>query len=486
MSLKNKSYKAFAWDFTGNVAGQSVGFIISIFLARLLTPEDFGLLAMVNVVIALSSSLVDMGLGVALIQRKEVTQEHYGSVFFFNIAIGTFLAALLFLAAPLVSVFYDNDQLIPIARTMAFLFILRSIGNVLRVKLQKELQYAIPTKANILAAISSGIVGISMAFNGFGVWSLVAQSIINPIVANSYIFYVFKWRPKLVFKWQALKELWGFGFRMFLSGLLDSIFKNADSLIIGRLFSPATLGFYFRARSLNQNITQYSSHSIINILFPTLSKVQDDLERFKRMVFKGYHLINLLAFFLTGLFFVIGSDLILFLFGDKWQASIPLFKLIILTAYAHPLSAMLVNILMASGNSKKFLEVEVIKKTIFGLALGFGFLWGIEGYLFANIIAYILAVWVNIYFAVKQLETGQWYIIKITIPYLLITVIVAYALSYIMQYFENSHLLNLIIGSALYSLFFIIFARLLKLYGLALLLKEIKGFDIINKLKRNI
>ena len=147
---------------------------------------------------------------------------------------------------------------------------------------------------------------------------------------------------------------------------------------------------------------------------------------------------------------------------------------------------MLVNILMASGNSKKFLEVEVIKKTIFGLALGFGFLWGIEGYLFANIIAYILAVWVNIYFAVKQLETGQWYIIKITIPYLLITVIVAYALSYIMQYFENSHLLNLIIGSALYSLFFIIFARLLKLYGLALLLKEIKGFDIINKLKRNI
>lgn len=467
----------------GRIAGQSVGFIISIFLARLLAPEDFGLLAMVNVVIALSGSLVDMGLGVALIQRKEVSEAHYGSVFFFNIVVGALLAAILFFGAPLVGRFYSNDLLIPMARAMSILFILRSIGNVLRVKLKKDLEYGIPTKANLIAAIVSGVIGITLAFNGFGVWSLVVQSIINPIVANIYLFYTYKWRPQLIFKWNALKELWGFGFRMFLSGILDTIFVNADTLIIGKFFSPATLGYYYRARSLNTYITQYSSGSIMSVLFPAFSKVQDDLERFKNMVYKAYHLINLLAFFLTGLFFVIGEDLILFLFGGKWQAAIPLFKLIILTAYAYPLSALLVNILSASGNSKKFLQLEVIKKLFFGAALGFGFLWGIEGYLKANIIAYVLALWVNIFFAGKQLKTGQWWFIKITLPYLFLTCFVGYACNYILQNSENSHILNLIIGGCLFTLCFVLVAWFLKLKGLDLLLQELKAINILKRIK---
>lgn len=485
MSLKQQSYKAFIWDFTGNIARQSVGFILSIFLARLLAPEDFGLLAMVSVVISLSSSLVDMGLGVALIQRKDVTEEHYGSVFFFNIVVGILLAALLFFGAPLVGSFYDNNQLIPIARTMAVLFILKSIGNVLRIKLRKELLYGIPTKAGIIASVTSGIVGVTMAFNGFGVWSLVVQSVISPIVANVYVFYVFKWRPRLIFKWQALKDLWGFGFRMFLSGLLDSVFVNADSLIIGKLFNSATLGYYYRARSLNMYITQYSSQSIMSVLLPALSKVQDDLERFKNMVFKGYNLINLFAFFLTGVFFVVGDSLILFLFGEKWRDSIPLFKLIILTAYGYPLSSILVSILTASGNSKRFLQLEVIKKIFFGAALGFGFLWGIEGYLIANILAYTLAVWLNIFFAGKQLQTGQWWFLKITLPYVFITGVSALGVSTILKYFNSLLLVNVIIGAILFSICFVTFAWLFKLPGLKLLQVELKGLDIMTKFKRN-
>lgn len=483
-NLKQKSYKAFAWDFIGKISGQSVGFIISILLARLLAPEDFGLLAMVNVVIVLSASLVDMGLGVALIQRKDVNSAHYGSVFFFNITVGIILASLLFFTAPLVGVFYENSQLIPIARTMAVLFILRSIGNVLRVKLRKELLYSIPTKADLFAALFSGVIGVIMAFKGFGVWSLVAQSIINPLVANVYIFYKYSWRPQLIFKWQALKELWGFGFRMFLSGILNTVFNNADSLIIGKLFSPASLGYYFRARSLNMYITQYSSQSIMSVLMPALSTVQNDLERFKAIVFKSYHLINFMAFLLTGLFFVIGEDLILFLFGEKWQPSIAMFKLIILTGYVYPLSSILVNVLSAKGNSKDFLKLELIKKALAGAALGFGFIWGIEGFLVAKIISSSLSVWVNIYFAGKELETGQWWFIKISLPYILLAALMAFIGSLFLENFGTTHIVNLFLGTLVFLICFVSFAWLLKIKGLTLLLDELKGLKLLDRLKR--
>jgi len=181
--LKKQSYKAFAWDFTGKIAGQSVGFIISIFLARILSPEDFGLLAMVTVVIGLSGSLADMGLGMALIQRKEVTDAHYGSVFFFNITVGILLSSLLYFAAPLIGLFYENDDLIAIAEAMAVLFILNSIGIVIRIKLRKDLEYGIPTRAGLVSAAISGAIGVTMAYQGFGVWSLVIQSLLTWITS---------------------------------------------------------------------------------------------------------------------------------------------------------------------------------------------------------------------------------------------------------------------------------------------------------------
>lgn len=472
--LKKQSYKAFAWDFTGKIAGQSVGFIISIFLARILSPEDFGLLAMVTVVIGLSGSLVDMGLGTALIQRKEVTDAHYGSVFFFNITVGLLLTGLLFFAAPLVGLFYKNDELIAIAQAMSVLFILNSIGNVIRIKLRKDLEYGIPTRAGLVAAVISGAVGVTMAFQGFGVWSLVGQSLLNPVISNVYLFYVVKWRPKLIFQLNALRDLWGFGFRMFLSGMLDSIFTNADSLIIGKLFPPATLGHYFRARSLNYYVINYSSGSIMSVLFPAFSKVQHDRERFKEMIFNGYHLINLLAFFFTGLFFVIGTDLIILLFGEKWQASIPLFQLIIIVAFGYPLSSLLVNIISASGNSKAFLKLEIIKKVFFGLSLAIGFIWGIEGYLICNAIAYVLAVYTNIIFASFEIQVKQGWFLRISLPYFLLTLFLAGGLAILQSNLNLPYLPHLFISGSIFTLIFVLSAWILNIEGFIILKKEMK------------
>ncbi len=473
-NLKQKSIKAFAWDFSGKIANQSVSFIVSIFLARLLSPSDFGMLAMVNVVIMLSAGLMDMGLGEAIIQRKKLTDKHYSSVFFFNITVGALLSLLLFFLAPLVGSFYDNKELIPIIQAMSLLFILSSFGNVIRLKLRKELKYNIPTKAGFLSSLLSGIVGITMAFTGFGVWSLVAQSLISPIIANSYLFLAVKWRPKLQFAWQALKDLWSFGFRMFLSGIINTVFVNLDSVIIGKLFPPVILGYYYRARSLNSYVVQYSSGSLMSVLMPALSSVQDDLIRFKAIVYKSYHLISLMAFFLTGLFFIIGGDFIILLFGSKWEPAIPYFRLIILTGFGFPLSSLLVTILSASGNSKAFLRLEIIKKAFFGSSLAIGFIWGISGFLICNTIAWLIAVYVNILFAGKQLKTGHLWFIKMTLPYLFITIFLSGFLFWFGEKIQITRILHLFLGASLFALFYFILIFAFKVKGLLIFWNEIK------------
>ena len=473
-NLKQKSIKAFTWDFLGKMANHSVSFIVSIFLARLLSPSDFGMLAMVNVVIMLSASLVDMGLGTALIQRKNVTDKHYSSVFLFNITVGGLLTLLLFFLAPFVGTFYENKELIPITQAMSLLFILSSFGNVIRAKLRKELIYNIPTKAGLISSLVSGVTGITMAFTGFGVWSLVVQSLLRPIIANLYLFYFVRWRPKLQFAWQALKDLWAFGFRMFLSGIIDSVFKNLDSIIIGKLFPPAILGYYYRARSLNSYIVQYSSASLMSVLFPALSKVQDDPKRFKSIVHKSYHLIALVAFFLTGFFFITGADFIILLFGSKWEPAIPYFHLIILIGYAYPLSSLLVSVLSASGNSKAFLKLEIIKKTFLGASLTIGFIWGVKGFLICNAVAVFLAVYANIVFAGKQLKTGQLWFIRMTLPYLFITLFFAGGLFWLGEQIQLSRILHLLIGASLFSGFYFVFLFLFKADGIIILWNEIK------------
>ena len=487
-SLKQQSYKAFAWDFAGRIGGQTVGFIISIFLARLLVPDDFGMLAMVNVVIALSASLMDMGLGGAIIQRREVNDAHYGSVFFFNITVGVLLSAILFFAAPLVGAFYHNEQLVNITRAMSALFVLSSIGNVIRIKLRKELQYGVPTQSALIGALVSGAVGVFMAFKGFGVWSLVTQSLLGSIVGNIWLFYRVKWRPKLLFQWQALRDLWGFGFRMFISGILDSVFSNADSIIIGKLFTPATLGYYYRARSLNNYVMQYSSGSLMSVLFPAFSKMQDDIERFRSTAFKGYHLINFLAFMLTGLFFVTGEDLIILMFGSQWQPSVSMFHLIIIIAFGFPLSSILVNILSASGNSRAFLRLEVIKKVFFGSSLAIGFIWGIHGYLICNAVAYILAVIVNVIYSSRQLKVTSWHFHRITLPYLSVALICVVILSVAQYYLRLPHLIHLVASGTLFLVCYLLAAWQMRLQGFLFLLTELKQLkpvqNIFNKIKR--
>jgi len=307
-SLKAQGGKAFLWDLFGKMATHGMGFVVTIFLARLLEPSDFGLIAMVMVVIGMASVFTDVGLGGALIQRRKVRPIHYASVFYFNIVVGFFLTLITYFSAPWISEFYNNAQLLPLAQVMALSFAINAFSSVQSTRLRKELNYALLTRIGLISSLSSGVLGISLALWGAGVWSLVAQTLTMGIVYNIFIWSAANWKPSLEFSWKALTQLWGFGFRMFLSGMLEAIFTNLDFLIIGKLFPPATLAYFQRAKSLNGMAVQYSSGSLIAVLFPVLSKVQKDLPRFQSIVIKGFGIISFVIFFLLGSLYLVSEE----------------------------------------------------------------------------------------------------------------------------------------------------------------------------------
>ncbi len=461
-NLKARGLNAFFWDFFGKFARHATGFIVTIFLARLLEPSEFGLIAMVMVIVGIAFIFTDVGLGSALIQRRRVLPVHYASVFYFNIFIGAVLTLITFFSATWISDFYDNQQLIPITQIMSLLFLINAFSSVQINKLRKELNYAAIAKANVISAVLSGVLGIFLAFYGAGVWSLVAQQLSRGVLYNIFIWSVSRWVPSLLFSFKALKQLWGFGFRMFLSGFLDAIFTRLDVLIIGKLFSPAILGFFDQAKRLNEMIVQYSSGSLMAVLFPILSKIQNDLPRFQNIVIKSLRIISFVVFFLLGVMYLISEELIVLLFTEKWLPSVAYFKILVLSGFAYPVSALLVNILSSRGNSKAFLRLEIYKKILQSINLYVGFLWGVEGYLYGLIVVSVLGVSLNILFTSREIKLSFFVFARPVIIQMIISVIAVWIVILLISEIEMYAILLLLTKGITFTVIYFVINILLK------------------------
>lgn len=451
-NLKSKGATAFLWDFFGKMARHGTSFIVTVFLARLLEPSAFGLIAMVMVIVSIAFIFTDVGLGSALIQRRRVLPVHYASVFYFNIFIGGVLTLITFFSAGWISDFYDNQQLILIVQVMALLFLINAFSSLQINKLRKELNYAALAKAEVSAAVLSGVTGIALAFYGAGVWSLVAQVLSRGVYYNIFVWNASRWVPSLLFSFKALKQLWGFGFRMFLSGLLEVIFTRLDIIIIGKLFAPAVLGFYDQAKRLNAMIIQYSSGSIMAVLFPVLSKVQNDLPRFKNITIKTLGIICFIVFFLLGVMYLISEELIVLLFTEKWLPSVEYFKILLLSGFSYPISALMVNILSSRGNSKAFLRLEIYKKILVSINLYVGFLWGIDGYLYGLIIISILGVSLNIFFVSREIKLHFLIFVRPIIVQMIISVIAVWVVMFLTREIKTYDIVLILIRGILYTI----------------------------------
>lgn len=420
--LKTKGISAFIWDLLGKIGSHASSIIVTIVLARLLEPADFGLIAIVMVIVSLATIFSDVGLGGALIQRKKLHSAHYSSVFFFNILAGLSLTILTFYSASWIAKFYKNDLLLPVIQVASCLFLLSSLHAVQTVILKRELKYNVLTKVNLSASILSGVIGIGLALWGAGVWSLVAQLISREVFINIFIWSKTHWIPKLEFSFKALGQLWSYGFNMFLAEMLDTLFEKADYLIIGRLFPAATLGFFHQAKQLNQFVIEYTAGSLMSVLFPVLSKIQNDLPKFKRVVIKSTGIISFVTFLILGGLYLVADEFIVLLLGQKWQDSVFYFKIILLSAYAYPISALMVNVLSSRGKSKEFLRLEIYKKIIQSFNLYILFAFGIHAFLYSLVISSFIGTSLNIWFACREINLTFLSIVKSVLIQMMITI----------------------------------------------------------------
>ena len=469
--LKQKGMQALIWDVLGKLGAHASSFIVTIILARLLEPSDFGLIAIIMVIVSLATIFADIGLGGALIQRRKLHQIHYSSVFFFNISAGLLLTLLTYFSASWIAEFYANDELASVVKVSSLLFVISSFHAVQSVILKKELKYDILTKVNLTASVSSGVIGVALAFMGAGVWSLVAQLISRELIINIVIWSKTSWIPRIAFSFKALKQLWSYGMNMFLAEVLDTIYEKADYLIIGKLFPAATLGFFHQAKQLNNFVIEYSAGSLMSVLFPVLSKIQNDLAKFQRVVLKSTGVISFITFLILGGLFLVSDEIILLLLGEKWEPSIIYFKIILLSGFAYPISALMVNVLSSRGKSKAFLRLEIYKKIIQTANFFILYFFGIQVFLYSLVISSLLGTSLNIHFATREIKLPFYSIVKPLFIQAIIAVVLVVLIKAGVEQLDLHHFFMMLVKGFTFLFAYIAVNWLL----------QIKSFDVIKE-----
>lgn len=407
-SLKNKTVKGVAWSGIGNIIQFGVSFVVSIILARLLSPDDYGLIGIVTIFTTICNALINAGFTSALIRKKDATENDYNTVFIVNLGASILLYTILFFCAPMISSFFNRAELTSLTRISTISMIIGALALVQGTRLTKRIDFKTQTKITFVSSIASGVVGIGMAFCGYGIWALVAQQLLAQSMRTLLLWVHNKWIPSLHFSRHSFHKLFGYGWKMMASSLLDTIWKELYVVIIGKFYSPATLGQYSRAGQFSRLFSSNLTNVIQKVTFPVLSNIQDDKSR----MVSAYRRIIKTTMFVTAtsLFFLgaISEPLLFCLIGPKWHEATIYLPLICIMGTTYPLSAINLNMLQVQGRSDLFLGLEVIKKIVAIGPLFIGAFVGIMPMLYTNIFACVIYFFLNSYYSGKLIGYSSW------------------------------------------------------------------------------
>jgi len=399
MTLKEKAISGITWSFIDNFACYAVQFIIGIVLARLLSPREFGLVGMLTLFFALSQSFIVSGFSQALIRKQNVTNTDYSTVFYFNFVVAAICYLVLFLGAGWISMFFNEPLLKSLVQVLGLTLIIDSASIIHRTILSKRIDFKLQAKISVIVVTASGLIGIIMAYFGYGVWSLVIRSIMMASLTSILLWSWNNWKPMLVFSIMSFKDLFSFGSKLLISSLLENIFKNIYFLVIGKCFSAAELGYYTKANQFQSLPSQNISGVIERVSYPVLSSIKEDNDKFK-LVFKNLLKSTMLVTFILMLGMAASAkSLILTLIGEKWQPSVIYLQLLCFSGMFYPLHALNLNILNVQGRSDFFLRLEIIKKIITIPTIVIGVLWGIKVMLYSIIASNIIGYYLNSYWS---------------------------------------------------------------------------------------
>lgn len=405
-TLKRKAVHGILWKMADVGTSQIMSFVISVILARLIMPDQYGMIAMLGVFIAISSILIDSGFTSALMRKTDRTQADCSTVFWFNIVVSTGCYVILFFCAPLISEFYEMPQLTLILRVSALGLIIGAFKGVHNTLLRAELKFNLMTKINIIVVLAAGIIGIVMAYLDFQVWALVAQTLAGNIFSCIVVWHVVKWRPTMEFSRKSFKEFFGYGSKLLGSSLLDGGYQNMYSIVIGKVFHAADLAFYGRATTL-ANLTAQTPTSVLqSVTFPTLCKLQDNDEILKNAYRR---MLRLSAFIVFPLCLGVGAvafPLINVVFTDRWIYAASLLSIVVFGKMWWPIHAINLNYLMVKGKSNLFLKLEIIKKIQAVIVLCITLPFGLEAMCLGSVISSMISLFWNSYYNGKFLDMG--------------------------------------------------------------------------------
>lgn len=401
MTLANKTTTGLLWNFTEQMSTRGIGIVITLLLARFLVPSDYGLVAMMAVFIAVAGNLMDSGFKQALIRKQGANQVDFSTAFYTNLALGCLAYLLLFIAAPFIAGFYEETRLTDLIRVAGIAILINSFQVVQSAILNRALNFKAQLKATVPASIISGITAVYLAYIGWGVWALIAQMLISSFLVTAFLWSMKLWQPTLTFSRQSLNDMFGFGSKLLLSGLLDIVFSNMYVVVIAKIFSASVAGLYFFAENIQKLVITQLVSSISTVTYPAFATVQHDNIRLKAGYRKVLKITTFLLFPAMALMAALAEPLFRVLLHERWLPAVPYLQLMCIAGLMYPLHVINLNILKVKGRSDLFLYLEIVKKVSIVLILFVSIQYGVIGILIGQIIGSVLAYLPNSYFSNK-------------------------------------------------------------------------------------
>ncbi|MGA9211887.1 lipopolysaccharide biosynthesis protein [Kaistella sp.] len=403
MSLRKQAISGMVWTYSQQFGTQILAFGVSVILARLLTPSEFGLIGMLAIFMGIGNALFEGGLASSLIRSKEVTTKDYSTVFIFNLVASFFIYAIIYLIAPLISDFYRQPELTKITRVYALTFILSAFGTVQNTILTRELKFKKQALITLPGLLLGSGVGVILAYMGFGVWALVYYSVLNSLFTTLFLWINSDWKPQLVFDKNLFHTHFHYGYKLTLSSVLDIIFTNAYQIIIGRFYSAAQVGYYTRANSLMMLPVGNVSTALNKVIFPVFSQMQDDLPRFRNVYKQVMQIILFIIMPIIVIMAIEADPIVVFLFTDKWLPVVPIFQIICFTGVLYPIHLYNLLVLQVRGRSDLFLKLEIVKKVILTIIIVTTLFFGFYELLWGQLIFSVIALLINTHYAGRML-----------------------------------------------------------------------------------
>jgi len=464
MNLKQKAIHGALWSFFDAFASQGIQFFVGILLARLLLPHEFGIIGMITVFIAISQLFISSGFSNALIRKQDCTQLDYSTVFFFNLFISVLFFFLINILSETISSFFKEPQIENVLRALSFGLIIESISIIQRTILTKQVNFKLQTRISLIAGVIAGVVAVFCAYHKFGVWSLVALQLVRQTITAFLLWLWNKWTPSLIFSRKSFKELFGFGSKLLLSVLIDTIYKNMYYFIIGKYFSIVDLGYYTRADQFKNLASQNITSVIQRVSYPVLAAMQNDTNALK----SSYRNLIRVVMFVTFLIMLgiasSAKQMVITLIGEKWLPSVIYLQMLCVVGMLYPLQAINLNMLNVRGRSDLVLRIEVIKKILSVPAIIIGALFSIKGMIAGMIFNSVIAYFLNSYWSGKLIDYHASSQIKDIFPAFLFALINSTAMYFIGETLGYYYTLAFIIQIVLGVFFVVVVSELIGFY----------------------